>query len=233
MMTAVLVLAAGRGERLGQPIPKAFVALRGRSLLERSLATMLTVPEVDLVQPVVSASDLSRYASLALVESEATLGLCDPVPGGVERQDSVAAGLDALPDEVDLVAVHDAARCLVTVDEVHRVLAEAEAHGAALLATPARDTIKRVRAGEVVETPTRSECWVAQTPQAFHVGLLREAIDKARADGVLGTDDAQLVERLGVPVRVVEGSPRNIKITLPDDLALAERLLMSEEATAR
>jgi 2-C-methyl-D-erythritol 4-phosphate cytidylyltransferase len=233
MMTAVLVLAAGRGERLGQPIPKAFVALRGRSLLERSLATMLTAPEVDLVQPVVSASDLPRYASLALVESEETMGLCDPVPGGVERQDSVAAGLDALPDEVDLVAVHDAARCLVTVDEVHRVLAEAEAHGAALLATPARDTIKRVRAGEVVETPTRSECWVAQTPQAFHVGLLREAIDKARADGVLGTDDAQLVERLGVPVRVVEGSPRNIKITLPDDLALAERLLMSEEATAR
>jgi 2-C-methyl-D-erythritol 4-phosphate cytidylyltransferase len=233
MRTAVLVLAAGRGERLLQPIPKAFVPLGGRTLLERSLATMLKTSEIDLVQPVVSASDLSRYASLALDELEAMMGLCDPVPGGVERQDSVAAGLDALPDDVELVAVHDAARCLVTVDEVRSVLATAEANGAALLATPARDTIKRVRAGEVVETPTRSECWVAQTPQAFHVSLLREAIDKARTDGVLGTDDAQLVERLGVPVRVVEGSPRNIKITLPDDLALAERLLMSEEATER
>jgi len=108
------------------------------------------------------------------------------------------------------------------------VLAAAREGGAALLAVPAHDTIKRVRDGRVVETPPRGECWAAQTPQAFHADLLREALAKARADGVLGTDDAQLVERLGVPVRVVEGSARNLKITRAEDLTLAEQLLDAE-----
>ncbi len=222
MKTAVLVLAAGRGERLGHALPKAFAALRGKTLLQRSLETAAAVPEVDLVQPVLAAVDLPRWFALELA---AIAKLCEPVPGGAERQDSVAAGLAALPQDVELVAVHDAARCLVTVEEIRRVLAAASEHGAALLAVPLRDTVKRVRDGEVLETPPRSECWAAQTPQAFRVELLREALAKARADAVLGTDDAQLVERLGVPVKVVEGSPRNLKITLPEDLEVAEAWL--------
>jgi 2-C-methyl-D-erythritol 4-phosphate cytidylyltransferase len=131
------------------------------------------------------------------------------------------------------VAVHDAARCLVTPEEVGRVVAAGKRSGAALLAIPARDTIKRVVDGVVVETPDRRECWAAQTPQVFRIGLLREALEKARADGVVGTDDSQLVERLGADVEVVEGSARNLKITLPEDLALAAGWLGAEAGGAQ
>jgi 2-C-methyl-D-erythritol 4-phosphate cytidylyltransferase len=228
MRTAVLVLAAGRGERLGYDIPKAFVPLAGRTLLEHSLAVMAAVSAVDIIQPVVGPDALSRYSALDVSALEAGK-LRSAVPGGAERQDSVAEGLKALPDDVDLVAVHDAARCLVRPEEVERVIAAAAERGAALLAIPAPDTIKRVQGGRVVETPPRAECWVAQTPQVFRAELLREAIAKARAEGILGTDDAQLVERLGVEVEVVRGSARNLKITHPEDLVLAERLLELEE----
>jgi 2-C-methyl-D-erythritol 4-phosphate cytidylyltransferase len=156
--------------------------------------------------------------------------LADPVVGGAERQDSVRAGLAALPEDTTLVAVHDAARALVRPESVSRVVAEARESGAALLAVPARDTLKRVREGSVVDTPPREECWLAQTPQVFRVELLREGLAKADAEGFVGTDDAQLVERLGVAVRVVPGEPENLKITGPGDLAAAEAWLRQREA---
>jgi 2-C-methyl-D-erythritol 4-phosphate cytidylyltransferase len=121
--------------------------------------------------------------------------------------------------------VHDAARPFVRPSAVARVLDAARAGGAAILAVPVSDTIKRVRAGRVVETPPRPECWAAQTPQVFRVELLREAIAKASAEGRLGTDDAQLVEWLGVSVAVAEGDPDNWKLTRPEDLAAAEQRL--------
>jgi 2-C-methyl-D-erythritol 4-phosphate cytidylyltransferase len=230
MKVAALVLAAGRGERLGQALPKAFVQLIGRTLLEHSLAILARAPEIDLVQPVVASADLDRFAELAL---EGIPKLLPVVAGGAERQDSVAAGIAALGPEVGWVAVHDAARCLVTPEEVGRVVAAGKRSGAALLAIPARDTIKRVVDGVVVETPDRRECWAAQTPQVFRIGLLREALEKARADGVVGTDDSELVERLGADVEVVEGSARNLKITLPEDLALAAGWLRAEAGGAQ
>ena len=146
------------------------------------------------------------------------------MPGGAERQDSVAAGLDALPEDVGWVAVHDAARPRVRASDVSRVVAAAREFGAAILAVPTADTVKRVRDGLVVETPLRSECWAAQTPQVFSVELLREALGRAASEGRRGTDCSQLVEALGVPIRVVEGDPGNFKITAPRDLALAEVL---------
>jgi 2-C-methyl-D-erythritol 4-phosphate cytidylyltransferase len=147
------------------------------------------------------------------------------VVGGKERQDSVAAGMASLPPEVELVAVHDAARCLVERESIEEVLDCGDRYGAALVAVRTRDTIKRVRDSYVVETPPRDECWAAQTPQVFHFGILREALAKARAEGVMATDDAQLVELLGAKVRIVEGRARNMKITLPEDLAVAEQWL--------
>jgi len=221
MRTAALVLAAGRGERLGSALPKAFVPLAGRSLLARSLAALAAVPEIDLVIPVVAADALERFAALA-AERAGIPKLATAVPGGSERQDSMAAGLAALPPDVAWVAVHDAARPLVRAHDVARVIAAAYASGAALLVTPVTDTVKRVRHGVVLETPDRAECFAAQTPQVFRTELLREALEKARAEGVLATDDAQLVERLGVAVRAVEGDPTNRKITRPEDLAWAE-----------
>jgi 2-C-methyl-D-erythritol 4-phosphate cytidylyltransferase len=224
MSVAALVLAAGRGVRFGGAIPKAFVLLAGRPLLVHALSAMTATPAVDWVMPVVGASEL---AGLGAIESDlaSIRGLLPPVVGGTERQDSMKAGLAALPPQVEFVAVHDAARPLVDPEAVSRVVAAARNSGAAILAVPARDTIKRVREGRVQETPDRSECYAAQTPQVFRVEILREALEKAEADGFLGTDDSQLVERLGVAVEVVPGDPHNIKVTDPADLRVAERWL--------
>ncbi|MBW2273596.1 MAG: 2-C-methyl-D-erythritol 4-phosphate cytidylyltransferase [Deltaproteobacteria bacterium] len=229
MKVVALILAAGRGARLSHSLPKAFVPLLGKALVVRSLEGLAAVPEIDGVIPVVAQSDMERFGALDLSHIPKLL---PPVVGGAERQDSVAAGLASLGEEVEMVAVHDAARCLVGRDEVSRVIAAAREMGAAILAQPVRDTIKRVRSGVVLGTPPREECWAAQTPQVFRVEILRDAMAKARAEGRIGTDDAQLVEQLGLPVRIVEGGPRNFKITLPEDLALAELWLRSEEAEA-
>jgi 2-C-methyl-D-erythritol 4-phosphate cytidylyltransferase len=224
MRVAAVVLGAGRGERLGYAAPKAFVPLAGRPLIAHALEALAEPEEVDWVVPVIPADAHERYARLLgqLCHREK---LAAPVAGGPERQDSVAAGLAALPRDVALVAVHDAARPLVRPADVSRAIAGARRCGAAILAVPARDTIKRVREGRVLETPPRAECWAAQTPQVFRVELLREAHAKAEAEGRLGTDCAQLVEALGVPVEVVEGDPGNLKVTLPEDLERAERAL--------
>jgi 2-C-methyl-D-erythritol 4-phosphate cytidylyltransferase len=218
MRVAAIVVAAGRGERLGHALPKAFVPLRGRTLIGHSVAALAASERVDAIQPVLPAGlELPPDARLAKVLA--------PVAGGARRQDSVAAGLAALPPEVEWVAVHDAARPLVRPSAVSRVIEAAQHHGAALLAAPVRDTLKRVRAGAVVETIPRDECWAAQTPQVFRAEWLRASLEKARAEGRTGTDCAQLVEALGVRVYVVEGDPDNWKITHREDLAAAERVL--------
>lgn len=236
MTVAALVLGAGSGERLRETLgdgeserggdaagvsPKAFVPLAGRCLLLRSLEALAASEEVDLVVPVVAREAMPRLAALES-ELRKIRKLGSAVAGGAERQDSVRCGLEALPAEVTHVAVHDAARPLVRPRDVSRVVCAARSSGAALLAVPVRDTIKRVESGKVVATPPRSECYAAQTPQVFRIDWLRDALAKADADGVRGTDDASLVERLGVAVEVVEGDPANLKITSAEDLALAE-----------
>jgi 2-C-methyl-D-erythritol 4-phosphate cytidylyltransferase len=229
MRVAALVLAAGRGERLGASLPKAFVPVAGRSLVARAIDALAACPEVDAIVPVVAAEELERFATIAASELAGVRGLAAAVPGGAQRQDSTRAGLAALPPEVEWVAVHDAARPLLRPEDVSRVVAAARRSGAALLAVPVRDTIKRAREGRVVETPRRAELWAAQTPQVFRAALLREALAKADAEGFRGTDDAELVERLGVAVSIVPGDPRNLKITAPEDLAIAELLLGARE----
>ena len=229
MSVAALVLAAGRGERLGHDLPKAFIPLAGKPMLLHALEALAAAPEVELVVPVVARRDFARLRGLeAALAAIPKLGA--PVAGGAERQDSVRAGLAALPEDVVLVAVHDAARPLVSPGAVGRVVAAARRDGAAILAAPVRDTIKRVRGGRVVETPARAECYAAQTPQVFRVEVLREALAKATAAGVHGTDDAEIVERLGVSVTIVEGDSRNLKVTHPEDLVVAERWLAAASA---
>lgn len=219
---AAIVLGAGRGERLGHIMPKAFVPLAGEALLVRSLRALSASAAFDVIQPVLAARDLDRWAKLDLDDIE---GLQPPVPGGAERQDSMRAGLEALPSEVALVAVHDAARCLVAAEDLRAVVAAARESGAALLGEPCRDTLKRVVDGRVVETPPRAEMWAAQTPQVIRRDWLEEAMEKAVETGRLGTDDAQLVEWAGYPVTMVEASAPNPKITRPEDLRMAEALL--------
>jgi 2-C-methyl-D-erythritol 4-phosphate cytidylyltransferase len=224
MSVAALVLAAGRGERLGADRPKAFVQVAGRALLVHALDALAASQEIDQVIPVLGQNDESAWGELAS-QLDSISKLSDPIIGGAERQDSMAAGLAALAADVSHVAVHDAARPLVSPADVDRVVQAAKRAGAAILAVPVRDTIKRVRAGRIVETPPRSECFAAQTPQVFEVGILREALAKAALDGRIGTDEAEIVEALGIEVCVVEGDPGNIKVTDAEDLLLAERLL--------
>jgi 2-C-methyl-D-erythritol 4-phosphate cytidylyltransferase len=222
-MSAVAILvAAGRGERMGADRPKAFLELGGQPLLLRAARAFDDAPSVELVVAVVPEGQV-----------EAARGMLRPlatgivvVAGGARRQDSVLEGLKQVPDGFDgVVLVHDAARPLVDVrliEDVARVAAEG---GAALPVLPVVDTVKRLREGRVVETLDREDLGAAQTPQGFRLDLLVSAYEAAFRDRVSLTDEAMAVERLGAPVRVVRGSPLNRKITTPEDLAWAEGLL--------
>ncbi len=234
MTVAALLLGAGSGSRLRESFTadaarnalpaKALVRLAGKTLLARSIEALLASGACDLVQPVLPAAELARWPEIAreLVDARR---VAVPVAGGATRQASARAGLAALPAGVTHVAVHDAARPLVAPADVARVIAAARAHGAALLAAPLRDTIHRVANGAIAATPARDEHVAAQTPQVFRVDWLREALDNAERDGIVATDDAALVARLGRSVRVVLGSPDNLKITTAADLLVAERIL--------
>ncbi|MFQ6671753.1 MAG: 2-C-methyl-D-erythritol 4-phosphate cytidylyltransferase, partial [Candidatus Tectimicrobiota bacterium] len=151
------------------------------------------------------------------------------VAGGAERQDSVAAGLERVPPEAHVVVVHDGVRPFVTTAMVAAVVEAAQAVGAALTAIPVTDTVKRVAEGAVVETLSREGLFRVQTPQAFRREVLAEALRRARTDGVVATDEAALVERLGMPVQVVAGAETNLKVTTPEDWALAEGMLRAQE----
>ena len=194
------------------------------TLLARSLAALAAARELEWIVPVLPAEALAAWPQVRAELPDAARVLA-PVAGGAERQDSARAGLAALPGDATHVAVHDAARPLVRAADVSRVVAAALAHGAAILAEPVRDTIHRVADGCIAATPPRAECFAAQTPQVFRIDWLREAYAEAAADGVVGTDDAALVARLGNPVHVVPGDPGNFKITTAADLARAEAWL--------
>jgi len=228
---AALVLAAGRGERLGQAVAKAFVPLVGRSLLERSIRALAAAGCIDRIVPVVAERDRGAYDALAdsLRDVEA---LAAPIVGGAERQDSMRAGLARLPAGIGMVAVHDAARCLVDPGDVARVVEAARSSGAAILGAPVSDTLKRVAGRRIVETPDRGEFWAAQTPQVFRRDWLEAALAAAVAAGRIATDDAALVEAAGHAVEIVEARSPNPKLTRPEDLVTAGALLAARERSA-
>ncbi len=227
MSTIAILVAAGRGERLGAARPKAFLELGGRSLLERSAAAFEAAAGVDGVVAVVPAEQAGEARRLLA----ACARLRAVVPGGERRQDSVQAGLAAAqagPD--DVVLIHDAARPFVEPALIESVAAAAREHGAALPVLALVDTVKRVRDGRVLETLDRDELYGAQTPQGFRLGLLRQALASAAARGLTLTDECLAVELAGQAVRTVPGSERNRKITTPADLEWARALLGSEVA---
>jgi 2-C-methyl-D-erythritol 4-phosphate cytidylyltransferase len=182
-------------------------------------------PVIDHVVVVVPPGDEARCRA-AMVDPYGLTKVRAIVPGGDARQESVARGLEAVADHASMVVIHDAARPFVTGDLVRRVVEGAEASGAAVAALRVVDTLKRRPDGDgLVTTVDREGLWTAQTPQAFRATLFREAAARAIAERFVGTDDASLVERLGVPVKLVEGESLNFKITRAQDLALAEELL--------
>lgn len=215
---SAIIVAAGDGKRFGEP--KQFAYLRAKPVLEWTLERFQAHAEVDAIALVLpDERDLKHYR---LRYSK----IVDIVRGGERRQDSVWQGFRLLTGAApEIVLVHDGARPLAGAGLISRVIAAARAGGAAVPVLPVEDTIKEVRDGLVAATVDRSFLFRAQTPQGFLYGVLEKALDAARKDRFYGTDEAGLVERIGLPVKTVPGDPRNIKITTPMDIPIAEALL--------
>lgn len=215
---AAIIVAAGAGKRFGQP--KQFAYLRAKPVLEWTLERFQGHAEVEAIALVLpDERDLKHYR-LRYPK------IVDIVRGGERRQDSVWQGFRLLAAAApEIVLVHDGARPLAGADLVSRVIAAARAGGAAVPVLPVEDTIKEVREGRVTATVDRALLARAQTPQGFRYAVLSEALEAARKDRFYGTDEAALVERIGLPVTTVPGDPRNIKITTPLDIPVAEALL--------
>ncbi len=226
MKASAIIVAAGSGLRLGTKEPKAFVKIGGRTMLSYSLAAIAGVAGIDEIVITVPAG----FEASARVEVT-TSGVSVPVKiavGGVERQDSVRIALSLTSAESELVIVHDAARPFADADIFKRCLEAASRIGGAIAAVPVADTLKSVDAERaIVQTVARAGLWQAQTPQAFRRELLIAAHARAVEQKIVATDDADLVERSGARVEVVEASSRNLKITTPADLAMAEAILAS------
>ncbi|MFN7136519.1 MAG: 2-C-methyl-D-erythritol 4-phosphate cytidylyltransferase [Thermomonas sp.] len=228
-MSWALLPAAGRGLRFGGARPKQYLEVAGKPVLAHALDALLAHPQVEGAVIALAADD-PYWPGWATRQGKPVI----TCTGGGERADSVLAALQALPPGVAadaLLLVHDAARPNLRADDIGRLIAAAEACAdGAILAAPVRDTLKRADGdGRIAATEPREHLWRALTPQAFRRDLLRRALLAARADGVVATDEAMAVERLGLHPRLVEGREDNLKVTTPADLALAAFLLENRE----
>ncbi len=229
-MAYALIAAGGSGTRFGDPRPKQYALLAGLPILTRTLLAfdrcdaishiVLVVPENDTVycrESIVKGAGLQKEITIAA--------------GGDSRQESVRRGLALTGEDDAIVAIHDAVRPLVALDSIRSCVHTACRHEACVVAVPAWDTLKRATpSGDVLGTLPREGVWLAQTPQAFRVGLIRAAHAKALREGYLGTDDASLVERMGKSVRLIAGSRTNLKITTAEDLKLADAFLSLQQS---
>lgn len=228
-LVTFLVVAAGQGRRFGGELPKQYQSLSGRPVLWHTFKILQDHHLVKGIVPIIAPDGRELWDSVMEPEIDGMSKLHAPVAGGAERQFSVANGLASLSvDARQWVAIHDGARPLLSLQLLDRLFAARDGSDALVTAIPAIDTIKQVGQGGVIsKTLDRSTIWLAQTPQLFRYGLIRQAHDEAAKAGFVGTDDASLLEWLGVAVQVVSGDVANIKITQPADLALAAWLLQA------
>ncbi|MBD0372011.1 MAG: 2-C-methyl-D-erythritol 4-phosphate cytidylyltransferase [Pyrinomonadaceae bacterium] len=228
-MNIAIIAAAGQGRRLGGHRAKQFLELAGVPVIIHTLRRFEQCASIHEVVVVLPQDE--RAGFLALAGKYGLLKLARVVTGGTTRAESVWRGLQSIRAQTaEIVAVHDGVRPFVTPEEITRTVQAAEASGASVLVAPVVDTIKEVLDGEVVGTVDRSRLRRALTPQCFRYAILRRAFEQSSALGEDATDDSLLVEKLGVKVSVVEGDPRNIKITRPEDIAIGEILLKSLES---
>ena len=222
-MNTAIIVAAGQGTRMGGTVCKQYLPLNGVPILARTLSVFIRSDLFQEIILVVAASEMAncRHRVLEGMPWAPSVRL---VAGGRERQESVCNGIEACRgQEDDIVLIHDGVRPFVSRDILTRCLEGVQKNSACIAAVPTSDTLKVVNAGgRISETMPRTDIWQAQTPQGFRLGLIREAHRLARHEGFSGTDDAQLVEHMGHAVTVVPGLGMNIKITTPEDLALAE-----------
>ena len=229
MHVNVVIVAAGKGTRLQSELPKPFLSVAGRPILVHTLRRFTSIEMVRRIVVVVAAEREALCRELLHTHGPWPQPIA-VVHGGAERQDSVWNGLAALETHCEIVAIHDAARPFISVEAIQRSIEAAAETGSAVVATPVRDTIKRADAQHTIrETVSRHDLWLAQTPQTFQVGVIRAAHQWAQQRGIVGTDDATLVEQMGRPVRIVPGDALNFKITTPDDLALAQAVLQASK----
>ena len=224
-MNVAIVVAAGRGTRLGGDRPKQFLEVGGVPIVIHALKQFERSAAINQIVTVLPAEETAGFSSLA--QKFGLSKLSRVVSGGATRAQSVLRGLQAI-DQAEFVAVHDGARPFVTAAEIERVMEAARMSGAAVLVAPVADTIKELEGNRIVRTVPRANLRRALTPQCFRYDILKrayQALEELEAAGVEVTDDSFLVERLGVEIVAVEGSARNIKITREEDLLLAEVLL--------
>ena len=222
-MNTAIIVAAGHGTRFGAGKPKQFLEIHGKPLIIYTLLKFENCAAVDEIVLVLSASEIENFTRL--VEGHRLKKLKKIVGGGKNRAESVLNGLKSVDEKTaEIVAVHDGARPLVTVEEITRTIEKAVETGASCLTAAVTDTIKEVANGNIVRTIDRANLRRALTPQCFRYDILKRAFAENEI-GEIVTDECFLVEKLGVEVSIVEGNAQNIKITVPEDLILAEKLL--------
>jgi 2-C-methyl-D-erythritol 4-phosphate cytidylyltransferase len=234
---AAILPAAGLGTRMGAEKPKQFLELDGVPIWILSLRRIASCPLVTDIFIATRGDGIQKLEER--IREEKFQQPVRVVKGGDSRQESVSQALQQVPADTELILVHDAVRPFVTVEQITRVISEARRTRAAILAIPAMDTVKEVKRASLPEdvalitvTIPRERIVLAQTPQVFEAALLKDAFARAQADGVSASDEAGLVERLGIDVYVVQGSERNIKITKPTDMDLARFYLQAEQKKA-
>jgi 2-C-methyl-D-erythritol 4-phosphate cytidylyltransferase len=218
MKNIAIIVAGGRGKRMGQP--KQFLKIAGKPMLAWTVETFQKTKAVDGIILVVAAEQIAQAKRLK------SLKIIAIVPSGKERQDSVRNGLAAVPKGAQIVLIHDGARPAVTPELINDSLRAVRDHGAAIVGIPVKDTVKRVikHGNEIIECETvdRHNLWAAQTPQAFTLPIIVKAYEQLRENV---TDDAMAVEKLGIKVKMVSGRPENLKVTTPDDLRIMAVIL--------
>jgi 2-C-methyl-D-erythritol 4-phosphate cytidylyltransferase len=225
MKTVAIIPAAGAGRRMGSEAPKQYLPLAGIPVLVHTLQAFhisAVIDEIFLAVPEEDIPDVRRNIVLKYGISKVALVLA----GGGKRQDSVRHALFHVRDEHGIVLVHDGVRPFVSGGLIARVVASAAECGAATVGVPIKDTVKEAdAAGWVKKTVEREGLWLTQTPQAFRREIIVDAYARAAADGFYGTDDASLVEKMGIPVRMILGDSHNIKLTIPEDLLLGDVIM--------
>lgn len=229
MKATVLIPAAGLGRRMGAAVNKQYLDLSGKPILAHTLERFDSHPLIEHIYPILPADEIA-YCQQQIIAPYRFAKVRRCVPGGAERQDSVRNGLRALTEDgLDqperIVLIHDGARPLFDPRLLPELLERIAATGACVVGVPVKDTIKQVDHGLISATPERQRLWQAQTPQGFRYRRIAAAFEKADAEEYLGTDDASLLERYGLPVAMLQGDYRNIKVTTPEDLPVAATFL--------
>jgi len=225
MNAYAVVVSAGKGHRFMEGKKKQFHLLEGKPILVHTLEKFEACPLIRSILLVVGQEDMD-YCLREVIEQHKFKKVSQIVPGGRRRQESVKNGIDALPKDADIVAIHDGVRPFITRAMIEDSIHSAVRNGAVVLAMPVKETIKVSNPdGTVLKTLDRESLWQMQTPQTFQVNIIKEAYYRATEEGFIGTDDASLVERIGVKVHILPGSFTNIKITTLEDLLLANLIL--------